>query len=209
MRMMDEECVKLASLTERACLITAGCIGRDSSVVWCSGYVSLPLVQPRSVWRPHHIVSYRDMLCNIVSYLSFSLAAISRHHSKICCFWTAAAAAAERREERPWCWCQSITQRTIDQSINQHCSNTTTLCNQQQQQQTEEKRDQSCCDADDTDGCVGRLCDVKQVIEQSLIVVLSKQLKLVQNKHHWLALCTACQPTTSHHNNNVVFCLSS
>jgi len=54
----DEECVKLASLTERACLITAGCIGRDGSVVWCSGYVSLPLVQPRSVWRPHRIVSW-------------------------------------------------------------------------------------------------------------------------------------------------------
>jgi len=79
---------------------------------------------------------------------------------------------------------QSLNEQSINQSINQHCSNTTTLCNQQQQQQTEEKRDQSCCDADDTDGCVGRLCDVKQVIEQSLIVVLSKQLKLVQNKHH-------------------------
>ena len=46
-------------------------------------------------------------------------------------------------------------------------------------------------DANNTDGSLRRLGDIKQIIEQCLIFVLGKQVKLFQHKQDWFAALVA------------------
>lgn len=43
---------------------------------------------------------------------------------------------------------------------------------------------QSARDADHSDGCLGGLGDVEQVVEQSLVLVVGEQVKLIQDEQH-------------------------
>lgn len=43
---------------------------------------------------------------------------------------------------------------------------------------------QSAGDADHGDGSLGRLGDIKQVVEQRLVLVVGKQVELIQDKQH-------------------------
>ena len=43
---------------------------------------------------------------------------------------------------------------------------------------------QSAGDADHSDGSLGRLGDVKQVVEQRLVLMVGEQVELIQDKQH-------------------------
>lgn len=46
---------------------------------------------------------------------------------------------------------------------------------------------QSAGDADHRDGSLGRLGDIKQVVEQRLVLVVGKQVELIQDEQHGAA----------------------
>lgn len=46
---------------------------------------------------------------------------------------------------------------------------------------------QSAGNADHSDGSLGRLGDVKQVVEQRLVLVVGEQVELIQDEQHWAA----------------------
>jgi len=72
-------------------------------------------------------------------------------------------------------------------SVGQSDILTTTLrC----QRGTENTTNQSCGKSDNTDGSLSWLCNVEQIVEQRLIVVLSKEVKFVQQKYDRFAMLT-------------------
>ncbi len=46
---------------------------------------------------------------------------------------------------------------------------------------------QSAGDANHSDGSLGRLRDIKQIVEQRLVLVVGEQVKLIQDKQHGAA----------------------
>ena len=52
-------------------------------------------------------------------------------------------------------------------------------------------------ESNDTDRRLGRLCHIKQVVQQRLIVVLSEQVKLIKNKNDGFAPIVTYRPTTA------------
>ena len=51
---------------------------------------------------------------------------------------------------------------------------------------------QSAGEADNGDGVMWRLRDVQQIVEQALVLVVGKLVKLVQHKHHTLIRMCSC-----------------
>ena len=52
---------------------------------------------------------------------------------------------------------------------------------------------QSACEADHSDGVVSRLRGVQEIVEQGLVLVVGKQVKLVQHKYDALVGMGACE----------------